>query len=273
MIGQDKNIKTISNYIKQDELPRFNIILGGHGCGKTMLAKEMAKQLNAIYVIMETKIADIRDMMITAYKQNTKTVYIIPDGNNMSIGAKNALLKITEEPPKQAYFVMEVTDLSNTLPTLISRACVFNIQPYTRLQLIDYALKIKQYGFNEDKMEKILSVCNAPGDIDTLKDYDLDEFFRYVKLATSKMGKVEGANAFKLTSKLSLKNDDNLWDPRLFLRAVMNESVLRIKGEYDRRYYESIIATSRHINKLDIKGIHKLGIIDMWIFDMRKIWR
>lgn len=39
----------------------------------------------------------------------------------LSIGAQNALLKTLEEPPKNAYFVLSVTNISHVLPTIISR--------------------------------------------------------------------------------------------------------------------------------------------------------
>ncbi|PIE44697.1 MAG: hypothetical protein CSA45_05670 [Gammaproteobacteria bacterium] len=39
----------------------------------------------------------------------------------LSIGAQNALLKTLEEPPKNAFFILSVNNLSRVLPTIISR--------------------------------------------------------------------------------------------------------------------------------------------------------
>ncbi len=39
----------------------------------------------------------------------------------LSVGAQNALLKTLEEPPKDAFFVLSVTNLSRVLPTIMSR--------------------------------------------------------------------------------------------------------------------------------------------------------
>ena len=39
-----------------------------------------------------------------AYKQTKPIMYVFKDCDNMSNAAKNALLKVAEEPPQQAYF-------------------------------------------------------------------------------------------------------------------------------------------------------------------------
>ena len=147
MIGQTKvleNIKRIAN----GNFPRFSIICGQKHGGKKLIAKEIAKTLNAQLISTDVKVDTIRDIIKLAYKQTEPTVYLLADADKMSLAAKNALLKITEEPPQKAYFIMTITDINNTLQTLRSRGTIINLDPYTPSELLRYADE-KGYDLNE----------------------------------------------------------------------------------------------------------------------------
>jgi hypothetical protein len=168
---------------------------------------------------------------------------------------------------------MTLEDESNTLATLRSRASIFKMDPYTPDQLLEYAVKVKGYELTQEEQDIILEISNVPADIDLYYSYNLKEFYRYVRLVVERLGGVSGANAFKLTARLSFKQEDGLWDPELFLRACMVEYLIDGRKTYDKRCYESIKTTGKYINQLRIKGIHKLGVVDMWIMELRRVWR
>ncbi|PID65331.1 MAG: hypothetical protein CR977_01210 [Gammaproteobacteria bacterium] len=69
-------------------------------------------------------IDDVRDleqqMWQTSVFDKAKIAYI-SGMDLLSIGAQNALLKTLEEPPKNAFFILSVSNLSRVLPTIISR--------------------------------------------------------------------------------------------------------------------------------------------------------
>ena len=50
--------------------------------------------------------------------------------------AKNALLKVVEEPSNRAYFIMTVQNIDNMLGTIRSRGTVIKMEPYTREELL-----------------------------------------------------------------------------------------------------------------------------------------
>lgn len=270
MIGQEKLRKRIQTNIGTG-LQRFNIITGPQGSGKKTIANYIGKQLQATIVTTELRINDIREVINTAYKQRHPTVYIIPDADRMNLSAKNALLKITEEPPAQAYFIMTLEDISNTLPTLKSRGNILEMDIYKPQEIIDY-WKLKGYEESEGYQEIIKGICTVPGDCDILQQFNILEFNRYINTVLDNVGVVNGANAFKIGNKLELKKDSGGYDLGLFLRGVMAESVERCKETEDSRYRETIRVTSKYLQELNINGINKSMVFDMWILEMRGVW-
>ena len=74
----------------------------------------------------------IRDMRDDAYilpNEADKKVYIIDPADSMLDYAQNALLKILEEPPVYATFLMLCTSKASLLPTVLSRTAVFSMTP------------------------------------------------------------------------------------------------------------------------------------------------
>ena len=58
-----------------------------------------------------------------------KKVYIINNADRMTVQAQNALLKIFEEPPSYAVIILIVKNISNILPTILSRGVQIRFNP------------------------------------------------------------------------------------------------------------------------------------------------
>lgn len=165
VIGQNHINKHFENAIKMDKISHAYIINGEKGTGKRALAAEFAKSLqcqdvNSIktgracdscrscsqsdsenqpdikwitYEKTGIGVDEIRDqinndIVIKPYSSKYK-VYIIPDGEKMTIQAQNALLKTIEEPPEYAIIIILTTNSDRFLPTILSRCMVLNIRP------------------------------------------------------------------------------------------------------------------------------------------------
>jgi hypothetical protein len=270
MIGQERLLAKIDKMIEMG-FPRFSIICGETNSGKKTIAKSIAKKLNAHLIISEIKVDNIREIIELSYKQSEPTLYLIPDTDKMSNAAKNALLKVTEEPPRKAYFIMTLKDINNTLGTLKSRGAVLNIDPYTPDEILKYA-EIKQYELNEEEAKIVSNLCTVPGEVDILLRYNILEFYNFVETVIDNIGVVNGANAFKIGLRLNYKEDDGGWDISLFMRAIMFICGDRMIKEPLPQYKESIRITSKYLSQLNITGINKPSTIDMWILEMRGIW-
>lgn len=270
MIGQERLLNRIDKMIGAG-FPRFTIICGNKNSGRKMIANKIAKGLNAHLINSSIKVDDVREIIDLSYKQSEPTVYLLADVDKMSPAAKNALLKITEEPPRKAYFIMTLQDINNTLGTLKSRGTVLNIDPYTPDNLLDYA-EANKYELTEEEQEIVSNICTVPGEVDLVVRYNISEFYDFVKTVIQSIGVVNGANAFKIGQRLSYKEDDGGWDIALFMRAIMYLCRKKMDTEPLPQYRDSIRVTSKYLSQLSITGINKPSTIDMWILEMRGIW-
>lgn len=269
MIGQEILLSKIDRLIDYS-FPRFVILAGPKYSGKHLVSKYIAKKLSATLVDSGIKVDEIRETISLAYKQSEPTVYLLADADKMSPAAKNAILKVTEEPPRQAYFIMTLTDLNNTLATLRSRGTVLTMDNYQPDEMLEYA-QLKGYTFTEEEKSIVMSVCRTPGEVDTLATYNITEFYQFVETVADNIGKVNGANAFKIGSRLNYKEEDTGYDITLFLRALM-DVYLQKAHKKPLTSLMSIRTISKYLAETSITGINKSATIDMLILELRGIW-
>ena len=258
MIGQKYLKKYVQTLIDEGNFPRFSIFVGLKGSGKKRFMREY---FDGIYP-EDNKVDSIRKIIDMAYKVSHKT-FIIPDADDMSNAAKNALLKVVEECPNDNYFIMTLEDEVNTLGTIRSRAQIFYMDMYYPKDLRDYAdaIGIK----DEEELNIIADVCTTPGDINILCKQGVKDFYDFTKLVLENVADVSLANALKIPSKLSLKDGDDGYDLRLFLRMFMS---LCISTQAN---VEWVKFTSKCLISLRTKGINKQMLLDTWIFNIRGV--
>jgi len=267
MIGQKSLIDDIDNLISREKYPRFSIFVGLIGSGRKTLAKEIAKKMDMQVVqLPDVKVDTVRSMITEAYKVPYKYMYIIPDAENMSSASKNAILKITEEPPNNAYFVMTVQDESQLLDTIKSRGTIFHMHSYTPEEIAEYA-----DCRDTRELEIVTSVCEVPGDVEKLRNVDIDAFYNYVDSVVENIAVTNGSNAFKIGAKINFKDDADKYDLRLFWRTFMLVCLNRI-DEDKLRFASGVKITSKHLQDLRITGVNKASLFDMWILDIREAW-
>lgn len=68
------------------------------------------------------------DIVIKPYSSPYK-IYIINEGEKMTVQAQNALLKTLEEPPAYGVILILATNVEALLPTIVSRCVVLNMKP------------------------------------------------------------------------------------------------------------------------------------------------
>lgn len=265
MIGQKGILNWIDN-LDNSKVPHFIIFVGSKGSGKTTLAKYIANKLEATFAISDIKVDSVREVIDTAYKARTNVVYCIQDADTMRSEAKNAMLKITEEPPNNAWFVLTVQDDSTLLDTIKSRGTLFEIEPYTESELKEY---LYSHYSKVDNESTILKIATTPYEVDKLVEYGND-FVNYVELVVDNIGEVASANAFKSSTKLAIKSDDG-YDLRLFWNTFIQVCLQRIEKD-PLHYAEGICKTVMYPAKLQKLGANKQQLYDGWVFDIREVW-
>lgn len=270
MIGQIELRNQVKKQIENNVFPHFCILVGSKGSGKKTLAKEIGgiELLNAITMEVGISASDIRRMIENSHKMVDRTMYIIPDADTMSPQAKNALLKVTEEPPNDAYFIMTLEDLSSTLPTIISRATVYRMESYNVGELQEYLLE-KDTSDREKNI--IFELCDNIGEIESLLQIDVVEFADYVNLVADNIAEVSGANCFKIADNIAVKKDGDGYDLKMFLKAFMSVCLGRLK-ENPLKYSTGLSVTSKALQETGIRGISKQMLLDDWILKIREEW-
>lgn len=277
ILGQEKLLTNIDSLIYKNKFPRFSILCGGRGAGKLIISKYIANKLAATFVLIEPRIDAVRECIKLAYEQNEPTLYYIPNTDKMSSGAKNALLKVTEEPPQKAYFIMGVKDKQNILSTLISRGAVFEINAYTQQCLQEY--------FSMEKLDKcitpIINYCQTPGELKLFSQQHVNgqELKSLCQKVVQHIANASASNALKISQSLRYKSaeeEPEKFDILLFMHGVSCELFEQIfipntATENKKVYSKAIVLTSTHEQQLNITGINKLAVIDQWILNLRKI--
>lgn len=175
IVGQEHLKEHLENAIKMDKVSHAYIINGEKNAGKEFIAKTFAMALQCenrqgiepcgechsckqalsgnhpdiIFITHEKPgtigVDDIRrqinnDVAIKPYKGPWK-IYIMNEGEKMTVQAQNALLKTLEEPPAYAVLLILAANVDSLLPTVLSRCVVLNMKPAKDAQIKKYLME------------------------------------------------------------------------------------------------------------------------------------
>lgn len=109
-------------------------------CNQCKFCQKTEKGVNPDIIFLDfgdknISVEEIRKIRKDAYilpNECEKKVYIIKNGHNLSAISQNALLKILEEPPKYACFIIECKNEKNLLNTIISRCSIYRFVSKTQ---------------------------------------------------------------------------------------------------------------------------------------------
>lgn len=269
MLGQERLLSTVDRLLKHSA-PALTIIVGPESSGKGEVAKYIAKKLNASFTDCGIKADDVRKTINTAYRQSRSAVYMFSNADKMSPTAKNALLKVTEEPPRQAHFVLTLTDVNNTLETLRSRGTVLYMQAYTPADILKYC-KSSNFRFTEEELAILQEICVTPGEVEQFKDGGVADFYSFVETVANYVKTVSTANALKIGTKLKIKDTDTDWDIALFMRTLMLVYGNRMKENPSVESFQCVKIVSKYLSQLRVNGINKAATVDTLILELRSV--
>ena len=210
IIGQEQIKEHLRNAISTNKVSHAYIINGERSSGKEFIARVFAMALQCekgevepcgechsckqalshnqpdiIYVSHEKPgtigVEDIRtqingDIDVKPYSSPRK-IYIMNEGEKMTVQAQNALLKTLEEPPEYAVILILTTQVEALLPTILSRCVVLNMKPVSDALVKKYLMEelaVPDYKAN-------ICVAFARGNIGKAKLLASSEEFEKVK--------------------------------------------------------------------------------------------
>lgn len=207
ILGRKKLLENLENICKSGRCGHLYIFEGERGIGKSTIAMHFAKSLicdNAsgcgncdscksfhrlahpdVILVSETEKSEIgvdtaRTLIKEVYlrpQMSKKRVFIIKNAEKLNKSAQNALLKIIEEPPEYAVFMLLCENSAMLLNTILSRGVRISISPLDR-----ESLKELIKGTSGDKLDFYISYCGGnPGRlIEIVSDEEFGTMREYV---------------------------------------------------------------------------------------------
>ncbi|MGN0521987.1 MAG: ATP-binding protein [Eubacterium sp.] len=269
--GNEKVLNQLGNLMDSGRFPHAIVIEGEQGLGKKRLARLVAA---ALVCRLENKpcmncsqcrkafekihpdifeyaaqggarsfhVDTVRQVINDAYMQPNEAdykIYILANADLMNESAQNAILKILEEPPSYAVFILTVQSKSSLLDTIISRCVVVSLSGVECSQGARYITDCME-GVDFQTAENALKICN--GNIgkamESLQDSKTNEF---VELCNNLCTALADGNEYSMLISCSALQKDRQsvvfvcdFLKNIFRDAlVYNESGEAISGQYD----------------------------------------
>ncbi|MDR1417556.1 MAG: DNA polymerase III subunit gamma/tau [Endomicrobium sp.] len=194
VIGQEHISQTLQNAIFENRVAQAYLFSGPRGCGKTTMARILAKALNCknrtscqpcgecenCIEISKSSSIDVLEIdgasnngidEIRTLRENVKfasanskyKIYIIDEAHQITTQAFNALLKTLEEPPEHVVFILATTEQHKIPVTILSRCQKYRFKLIYKNQMVKSIKGIAQKENFEIDDEALNIITTASG--------------------------------------------------------------------------------------------------------------
>lgn len=276
MIGQNV-LKQLCKKWNEDpaKIPSLLLIVGPQDTGKKTAVEYIRKNVknDGMFRAEANSVSAVREVIEKSYQLGGAVYYVFTDCDNMSVAAKNAMLKVMEEPPQGARFILTVKNYYNMLNTIRSRAFLYQMFPYSKKELENFVATYD--GPEKVKAVKLgLPYSNCPGNILRLaKMPDAGQgMIDYARLMADYVGEATQANVLKISTKLDIKNDDpDKYPVDLFLYAAEEAFFKQYCKTHKVRDYACMKRVSGASAELNLHAASKQNLIDCLLLDLRRM--
>ena len=153
VVGQDEAVECLKTYLANGGLPHCLMLTGQSGVGKTTIARILKDKLrcadNDFFEIDcaskngPDQIRDITDR-IRLYPSLESRVWFLEEIQSLSRTgfAQQAMLKVMEDFPKHAYFILATTDPTKVIEAIRTRCKIVQLKPLEDKVLAALATKV-----------------------------------------------------------------------------------------------------------------------------------
>ena len=313
----NENVKTrVSSLFESSRLPHAILIEGETGLGKKTLAREIAralvcrgeaekpcnvcsqckKALNGVHpdiyeycatggansFHIDTVREVINDCFVIPNEAEYK-IYILANAHCMNASAQNALLKILEEPPAYAVFILTAENRSMMLETILSRVATVSVQGVSPDEGADIILSANS-GISYD--EAAGAVLTFGGNVGkALESLSGGRFEEMLSLTDSVCRGLTAGNEYELLKTLS-----NLSSSRQDTAALLNmlktvfrdalaggeplsgrkESVKLLQNSFTRKKLLSLFNAAQELYTMALKNANQQLLITKICYTLRE---
>ena len=259
MIGQERLQSQMRKLIRGNALPNFFLLWGDSGQGKRTLAKLIAEQLKAeLYIPADLKVDAVRAIIKDSVTLSKKRVYLLGNAKGMTRQAQNAILKLAEEPPNNAYIILTIEQKEDVLPTILSRASTFELDRYTKEEI--------SQSTDNPFLQRL---CSNPGQVEYFLSVGYEALIVLSTKVIDNIGKISGANTFNILKTVKPEEYE------AFVMILIHELGVRLqecKTGADCMVYARIIDTVfRFGSQLENKSVNKQNALEMMLIEARGV--
>jgi DNA polymerase III gamma/tau subunit len=179
IVGNEQTIAALQNMLTRKTLPHTVLFHGPSGCGKTTLARIVRtelgchdldfKEINSASFRGIDSIREIQRGMNLSPAAGPVRVWLIDEVHKWTNDAQNAALKMLEDTPDHAYFLLCTTDPSKLIKAVLTRCCEMPVRLLTETELESLAARVcerESVVISNDIRDEIIS--SAQGSARTL---------------------------------------------------------------------------------------------------------
>jgi DNA polymerase-3 subunit gamma/tau len=175
-VGNESTVDSLKSILSRDkgEVRSF-LFTGESGCGKTTLAKIISdmmkcgdRDFHEFNTANTRGIDTIREIVVSSRylpMNGAVKVYLLDECHKLTNEAQNALLKLLEEPPNHARFILCTTDPDKLLPTIKTRCSIFHVSNLISakiLKLLKWVCSEEKVDVSKEVLQKIVD-CSDGG--------------------------------------------------------------------------------------------------------------
>lgn len=174
--GQEKLLSVLRRMLRKELKPQTYLLQGIRGCGKTTIARIMAKQLGAQgRDFKELNIADMTGIDTArqvienvGYKpmESDCKVIVLNECHRATGNFQDAMLEKLEEPPENVYFILVTTEPHKLVDTIRSRCALakYYIKPLTRRsmkEVVEHVLSCEDADWDVRQVNRLIRVSEG----------------------------------------------------------------------------------------------------------------
>lgn len=174
IVGQDGAKASLQKLIDNDKIPHALLLTGPSGVGKTTIGRVLKSHLDCgdadFYEINSADfkgidtIREIRRAVNLSPIAGTSRIWLIDECHKLTSDAQNALLKLLEDTPGHAYFMLATTDPHKVIKTIHTRCSEIKlvaISPAGLERLIRRVSELEGFKLSDEVIQEIVEAADG----------------------------------------------------------------------------------------------------------------
>jgi DNA polymerase III gamma/tau subunit len=174
LVGQKEVVRMLLGFIREGDIPHVTLFLGPSGVGKTTTARILARkvgcrgtdlvELNAADFRGVDTIRDIRNRVGQMPLMGKSRAWIIDEVGELTGTAQRGFLKILEETPSHAFFMLATTDPQKLIKTVRNRCTEIQLKSLSYDDmgiLLDRVCRAEKKRITDKVKDKLIEVADG----------------------------------------------------------------------------------------------------------------